>query len=305
MALAGGITYDVYCGDELVLDRCRLSMDISGNVLGSTPKLQKATRRSVNEVKKPFLRLKYAEVPNNFNEITLKFKGGYSLIFRAYDDGMAYRWVTEFPGQIEVNHEDITVFFPAQTQLVLQQSERFRTSYEEFYTNVKASDWKNYHKMAHYPILATTPKGTKVLMSESDLCDYPAPFFRGNEANGMQSVFPPVTAVEKPRHDKANDVFLRERYIAKTDGTRSFPWRYFVITDDAGLIENTMTCRLAQDSRIEDTSWIVPGQASWEWWNAAIPYGTDVDFKAGLNVETYKYFMDFAAQYGAKNILMD
>ena len=305
VALAGGITYDVYCGDELVLDRCRLSMDISGNVLGSTPKLQKATRRSVNEVKKPFLRLKYAEVPNNFNELTLKFKGGYSLIFRAYDDGMAYRWVTEFPGQIEVNHEDITVFFPAETQLVLQQSERFRTSYEEFYTNVKASDWKNYHKMAHYPILATTPKGTKVLMSESDLCDYPAPFFRGNEANGMQSVFPPVTAVEKPRHDKANDVFLRERYIAKTDGTRSFPWRYFVITDDAGLIENTMTCRLAQDSRIEDTSWIVPGQASWEWWNAAIPYGTDVDFKAGLNVETYKYFMDFAAQYGVKYIVMD
>ena len=149
VTLAGGISYDVYRGDELVLDRCRLSMDISGNVLGSTPKLQKATRRSVNEVKKPFLRLKYAEVPNNFNELTLKFKGGYSLIFRAYDDGMAYRWVTEFPGQIEVNHEDITVFFPAETQLVLQQSERFRTSYEEFYTKVKASDWKKYHKMSH------------------------------------------------------------------------------------------------------------------------------------------------------------
>lgn len=305
VTLAGGITYDVYRGDELVLDRCRLSMDLCGKVLGSTPKLQKATRRAVNEVKKPFLHLKYAEVQNHFNELTLKFKGGYSVIFRAYDDGVAYRWVTEFPGQIEVTDEDITVFFPAETQLVLQQSDRFRTSYEEPYTLHKVSDWKNYHKMAHYPILATTPKGTQVLMSESDLCDYPAPFFRGNEANGMESVFPPVTAVEKPRSDKSNNVFLRERYIAKTDGTRSFPWRYFVITDDAGLIKNTMTCRLAQDSRIEDTSWIVPGQASWEWWNAAIPYGTDVDFVAGLNVDTYKYFMDFASKYGVKYIVMD
>ena len=100
VTLAGGMTYDVYRDGELVLDRCRLSMDLDGNVLGSNPKLQKATRRTVNEVKKPFLHLKYAEVPNHFNELTLKMKGGYSVIFRVYDDGMAYRWVTEFPGQI-------------------------------------------------------------------------------------------------------------------------------------------------------------------------------------------------------------
>jgi alpha-glucosidase len=101
-------------------------------------------------------------------------------------------------------------------------------------------------------------------------------------------------------------VLLRERYIAATSGTRTFPWRYFVITsDDAGLIENTMTCRLSQDSKLDDVSWILPGQASWEWWNGAVPYGADVDFKAGLNVETYKYFMDFAAKYGIEYIVMD
>lgn len=306
VTLAGGITYDVWCGDELVLDDCRLALDVEGNVLGSSPKLQKASRRTVNEVKKPFLRLKYAEVPNHFNELTLKMRGNYSVIFRAYDDGIAYRWETALPGEIKIHDEDITVFFPHETQLVLQQSDRFRTAYEEPYSFTKASDWKNYHKMAHYPVLAVTPGGTKILMSESDLRDYPAPFFRGNEADGMESVFPAVTAVEKPRHDKAMDIFLRERYIAKTSGTRTYPWRYFVITkEDSGLIENTMTCRLAQDSKIDDTSWIVPGQASWEWWNAAIPYGQDVDFKAGLNVETYKYFMDFASKYGVKYIVMD
>ena len=160
--------------------------------------------------------------------------------------------------------------------------------------------------MAHLPILAVTPGDTKILISESDLVDYPAPFFRGNEASGMTSVFPAVVAEERPVHDKAVDVLSREKYIAKTAGKRSFPWRYFVITkEDAGLVETTMTCRLAQESRVEDLSWLVPGQASWEWWNGATPYGPDVDFEAGLNAETYKYYMDFAAHYGVKYIVMD
>lgn len=78
-----------------------------------------------------------------------------------------------------------------------------------------------------------------------------------------------------------------------------------ITTNEAGLVETTMTCRLARDCKLDDVSWINPGQASWEWWNGAIPYGPDVDFKAGLNVETYKYFMDFASKYGIRYIVMD
>lgn len=306
VTLAGGVTYDVWCGDELVLDDCRLSMDVEGNVLGSSPKLQKATRRSVNEVKRPFLRLKYAEVPNHFNELTLKMKGNWSVIFRAYNDGIAYRFATTIPGEVKVNHEDISIYFPEETKLVLQQSGSFRTSYEERYGHHTTKSWKSHDHMAHYPILAVTPGGTKVLMSEADLLDYPAPFFKSNDANGFSSVFPKVPAETRPRSDKSEDILLREDYIARTAGARNFPWRYFVITkEDAGLVETTMTCRLAQESQLDDESWIVPGQASWEWWNEAIPYGPDVDFVAGLNVDTYKYFMDFASHYGVKYIVMD
>ena len=304
--IGNGITYDVYCGEEKVLTDCRMSMDIEGNVLGSMPKLQSVKRQKVNDVKRPFLKLKFAEVPNNYNEMTLVMKGNYSVVFRAYNDGLAYRFVTSLKGEVKVNHEDITVFFPQDAQLVLQQSDRYRTSYEERYSFVKSSEWLSFQKMAHYPVLAITSGGTKILMSESDLCDYPAPFFRSNDANGFSSVFPRVPAVEKPRSDKSNDVLLRHPYIAKTQGTRSFPWRYFVIAkDEAALVTNTMTCRLAQDSKLQDVSWIVPGQASWEWWNGAVPYGPDVNFKAGLNVETYKYFMDFASKYGIPYIVMD
>lgn len=306
VSLGDGITYDVHYGNELVLAGCRISLDINGKVLGSAPSLKSVNRKSADRVKRPFLHLKYAEVPDRFNQMTLKMKGGYSVEFRAYDDGIAYRFVTDLGGKIEIENEDISIFFPEETDLVLQQCDRFRTSYEERYTFVKASEWKESQKMAHYPILAITAKGTKVLMSESDLIDYPAAFFRSNDANGFTAVFPKVPAKEKPRSDKSNDILLREKYIAKTDGTREFPWRYFVITtDEAGLVETTMTCRLARDCKLDDVSWINPGQASWEWWNGAIPYGPDVDFKAGLNVETYKYFMDFASKYGIRYIVMD
>ncbi len=304
--LASGITYDVYSGEELLLDDCRMSMDVDGRVLGSVPKLRKTERRSVNDVKRPFLSLKYAEVPNVFNEMNLVMKDDYSVVFRAYNDGIAYRFVTNFDSEIKINNEDITLFFPGETNLVLQQSERFRTSYEEAYSFQKADEWMSHQKMAHYPILAITAQGTKVLMSEADLVDYPAPFFRGNDANGFSSLFPKVPAIEKPRNDKSNDILLRKPYIARTAGKRAFPWRYFVITkEDAGLVETTMTCRLSQESEIEDVSWIQPGQASWEWWNGAVPYGADVDFRAGVNVETYKYFMDFASEYGIRYIVID
>lgn len=304
--LSDGITYDVFCEGELVLDDCRMALDAGGKVLGSAPQLKGTQRRSVNETKKPYLHLKYAEVPNNFNEMTLKMKGGYSVVFRAYNDGIAYRFVTELGGTVEINDEDITIFFPEETNLVLQQSDRFRTAYEERYSFVKSNEWHSYQKMAHYPVLAITGGGTKILMSESDLRDYPAPFFRSNDANGFSSVFPKVPSKEKPRGDKSNDILMRHRYIAKTNGTREFPWRYFVITkEDAGLIETTMSCRLASDCQLDDVSWIQPGQASWEWWNGAVPYGPDVEFKAGLNVDTYKYFIDFASKYGIKYIVMD
>lgn len=306
VTLAEGITYDVYHDGDIVLDDCRMAMNIGGRVLGSVPKLKGTQRKSVDEVKRPFMHLKYAEVPNRYNQLTLHLKEDYAVEFRAYDDGIAYRFVTKLGGEVLVYDEDITVFVPQQTQLILQQSSSYSTSYEERYSFVDANDWKSFDKMAHYPIFATTPSGVKVLMSEADLLDYPAPFFRGNDASGFSAVFPQVPAVEKPRNDKYNDVLLCHPYIAKTKGSRSFPWRYFVIADDeSAFLKTTMTCRLSQDSKLEDTSWIVPGQASWEWWNGAVPYGPDVDFVAGLNADTYKYFMDFAAEYGIKYIVMD
>lgn len=106
--------------------------------------------------------------------------------------------------------------------------------------------------------------------------------------------------------DRSLKILKEANCIARTAGKRSYPWRYFVITDDdRKLIENTLSYRLAEKNVIENTSWIKPGLASWEWWNGATPYGPDVDFKAGCNLDTYKYFIDFASHYGVEYIVMD
>ena len=131
-------------------------------------------------------------------------------------------------------------------------------------------------------------------------------FLKSDGQNGLISTFPNEPLEFGEDGDRSLKLLKEADYIAKTSGKRSFPWRYFVITkDDKQLIENTMTFRLATKSVIEDPSWIKPGQVSWEWWNDACPYGPDVNFVSGYNLDTYKYYIDFASKYGISYILMD
>ena len=136
--------------------------------------------------------------------------------------------------------------------------------------------------------------------------DYPAMFLKSDGKGGISSLFPRLPLEFGEDGDRSLKILKEADYIARTAGKRSYPWRYFVITeDDRQLIENTMSYRLAEKNALDDTSWIKPGLASWEWWNGATPYGPDVNFVAGCNLDTYKYFIDFAAHYGIPYIIMD
>ena len=149
-------------------------------------------------------------------------------------------------------------------------------------------------------------KQYKILISEADLSDYPCLFLKGNGENKVSAAFPKAPLAFSEDGDRSLKITKEADYIAKTTGSRNFPWRYFVITtEDKQLIENTMTLELASESVIKDPSWIKPGQASWEWWNDAAPYGPDVNFESGYNLATYKYYIDFAAKFGLKYIIMD
>lgn len=306
VSLTDKIYYDVSYQNETLLKQCNLLMEAGNEKLGANPKLAKANRKSINESLTPVIPLKFSTVSNQYNQLLLNFKGGYSVEFRAFNDGFSYRFITDKKGIVEVKDETLQVNFPDNYLLHVQQPGNFKTAYEEEYTHLQSKDWKSSDKMALLPILIDTQKGYKILISESALSDYPALFLKSTDNNGISSVFPRVPLEFGEDGDRSLKIVKEADYIAKTNGKRSFPWRYFVISkNDGQLIENTMTYKLAEKNTLEDTSWIKPGLASWEWWNGATPYGPDVNFEAGCNLETYKYFIDFASHYGIKYIVMD
>lgn len=300
------IYYSVSYNGEVILKDNYLQLTLKDEVLGENPKLSGQKFSEADEMLSPVIPLKFSTVRNHYNQLRMDFKGNYSVEFRAYDDGIAYRFLTNKKGDIDVMGEDLAIHFPAPYLLHMQQPGSFKTAYEENYTHVNSSEWASEDKKAVLPLLIDTRKQYKILISESDLSDYPCMFLQSDGQNGLISTFPNEPLEFGEDGDRSLKLLKEADYIAKTSGKRSFPWRYFVITkDDKQLIENTMTFRLATKSVIGDPSWIKPGQVSWEWWNDACPYGPDVNFVSGYNLDTYKYYIDFASKYGISYILMD
>lgn len=303
--LSDKIYYSIdYNGDVLLKDNY-LQLTLKNQVLGQNPKLRRQKRTSIDEHLTPVVPLKYSKVNNRYNQLLLTFKD-YSVEFRAFDDGVAYRFITSRKGDVEVMGEEFAINFPSDYLLHLQQPGGFHTAYEEPYTHVQSNAWKPEERIAVLPVLIDTQKDYKILISESDLADYPCMFLKGTGTNGAISVFPKAPFAFAENSDRSVKITQEADYIAKTKGTRNYPWRYFVISkNDKQLIENIMTYRLAEKNQLQDVSWIKPGQVSWEWWNDASPYGPDVNFVSGYNLETYKYYIDFASKFGIPYIIMD
>lgn len=303
--LSDKIKYDLFSKDQLLLKDNSIQLMLESKVLGENPRLRKMKRRSVDEEIKPVVPFKYAVVQNHYNELELNFKD-FSVIVRAFNDGFAYRFVTSEKDSVNVVGEKFEVNFPDDYLLHMQQPDSFKTAYEEPYTHLSSKKWTSDSRMATLPFLIDTRKSCKILISEADLADYPCMFLKGTDTNGIHGVFPAVPLAYGENGDRDLTILKTADYIACTKGSRNFPWRYFVVAQtDAQLVENTMTCRLSGSSEIKETSWIQPGQVAWEWWSGALPYGSDVNFVAGCNLDTYKYYIDFAAKHHIPYILMD
>lgn len=304
VTLSDAIYYDVVSHGETLLTRSIIGMQLSDRTLGEKPVLKKKSVKSVEETVTPIFPLKYSQVKNNYTLLTLDMKGGYSVDFRIYDDGVAFRMRTSLPGMIEIMQENTVFQLADECDLVLQQPGGFKTGCEENYSLVKSSQWKNTDRMTELPVLIMG-KNQKILLSEFDLVSYPGLFLKGNSDNSLSAIQPKVPLQYEDDGDRRQRILKEADYIAKTEGTRTFPWRYMLITQEDGrLAENTMPMRLAQKCQLEDVSWIKPGQACWDWLNG-IPYGPDVTFEGGINLETYKYFVDFASRNGIPYIIMD
>ncbi len=298
------IYYSVSYGNDLLLKDCYLNLQLENETLGNNPKLRSTKRGVINESIKREIPLKNAVVKNHCNTLRMNFTGNYAVEFRVFDNGVAYRFITDKKGENIVLGEDFVLNFPANYKAHLSQPSGFKTSYEYPYTHVNTEEYKATDRMSYLPILLETNKPYKILISEADLHDYPCMFLKSTGQNGMQSLFPKVPLEFGEDGDRSLKILKEADYIAKTAGKRSFPWRFMVIAkEDKQLLENEMVYNLSTPCVLEDYSWIKPGQVSWEWWHDARLYG--VDFRSGYNMDSYKYYIDFASKFGIPYIIMD
>jgi alpha-glucosidase len=284
-----------------------ISLQLASGVLGDNAVVVSAPARTVNAIINAF-NYKKATIPDQYNELSLHCKGDYGVTFRVYNDAVAYRFFTKKGGEVIVQNEeanfnftdDYKSFIPIQWDY--RDGKNFNSSFEALYHEIKLSQFPK-DSLAFLPLLVEAGE-KKVVVLEADLEDYPGMYLDLNSTGkGFKGVYAPYPT--EAHIVGANYIpTKREAYIAKTTGTRSFPWRAIVISEqDKDLLNQDIVQKLAAPSRIPDISWIKTGLVAWDWWNARNISG--VDFKAGLNTPTYKYFIDFAAENKIPYIVID
>ena len=292
----------VYEGKE-ILSSSKIAMVLAnGKVLGENEKVRKAAVSQLNDIIRPVVANKKSEIRDNCNILTISFISGFSLQFRAYNDGVAYRFETSLKEDIIVNTEISEFSFPSGSHSWYPLETGFMSHNERTYIFSSLDTIVNKH-LASLPVLFQA-NDVDVLVTESDIEDYPGMWLVGAGSGKISGVWSKYPENEKLTRDRDFIITSTKDYIAKTKGTRTFPWRAFVIaSNDAKLIESDLVFKLAKPNKIEDTEWIKPGHVAWDWWNANNIFG--VEFKAGINNETYKYYIDFASKNGIEYIILD
>jgi alpha-glucosidase len=302
---AGQLRYDVLLRGTPLLENATLSLDVDHKKLGIQPIVSGAQPRSYDQIVEPVVRQKFAKIRDHYNELKLTMNGGYAVVFRAYDEGVAYRFETSFPEkQIKVYSEDANFSFASNFVVYYPQEDSFYSHNERKYLPQHLSEIAPLFT-ATLPAVVDVPGGAKLAIAESDLSDYPGLWLRGGAPQfALHATFPPYPLKEEQTSDRDYKVVQAADYIAVTSGMRSFPWRVLGIADhDGDLITNQLVYLLESPSKLQDTSWIRPGKVAWDWWNDWNIEG--VDFHAGINTKTYEYYVDFAAKYGLPYIILD
>ncbi len=300
------IKWSVFYNREILLNPGSLSMILTnGKQLGISPVVVNAVPRSVSSTITAIVPVRNRMIPDVYNELHLQLAGNYAVCFRAYNDGVAYRFETDLPDDvIEVQNENVELNLGGNYQVFWPREDNphFQSHFEASFSDTTVADINN-STYGFLPLTFTSSKGTKLVITEADLYDYPNLFFYGTKSTRLTSVFPPVILEKKASGDRGETIIKNANYIAKTSGKRTFPWRVAIISDDKGLLETDMVYKLSSPNVLAKADWIKPGKVAWDWWNDNNVYG--VNFRAGINTATYKYYIDFAAEYHLQYIILD
>ena len=306
------LSYSIMCNGELVLAPSQIGLKIhSGVAIGESVKVKRVKRTTVNTTipTKFYFR---DEIKDHYNALRIDFAQNYAVEFRAYDEGVVYRFVTNFKNDFILENEiaefafakDYKGYFPY-TNKTGTRKDKYFTSFESWYRICELSRFDK-ECVAFVPVLVEHDN-YGVCILESDVEHYPGMFVSNKAgATALRGEFAPMPdRVVVGGHNKLQGIVeSRKPYIAECKAKTNTPWRIVLITKDKNeWLDSDMVYRLASPSRIEDTSWIKPGKVAWEWWNH---WGlTGVPFKAGINTQTYNYYVDFAAKYGIEYVILD
>ena len=301
------LAYQVMHGNDTILSHSNIALVLeNGTIVGKTPRITGERRKKIKDnVESPFYRFK--EFVATGNELDLKLKGGFGIIFRAYNEGVAYRFYTTQSSDIIIKEEqaefnfkgDYTAYLPYTTN----DKQPMAMAFQNVYDITPLS--KAQPKLAFLPV--TVDCGSvKLTLLESDLEAYPGMFVQSQQGKyGLKGVFAPYPAkTDFYPWRKQEYVTETTDFISRSRGSRSYPWRVLAITEkDTDMPVNNLVYALASPNRIGDTSWIKTGKVAWDWWNDWNLKG--VPFKAGINMDTYKYYIDFASRNGLEFIVLD
>ena len=301
------LAYQVMHGNDTILSHSNIGLVLeNGTIVGKTPRITGERRRKIKDnIESPFYRFK--EFVATGNELDLKLKGGFGIIFRAYNEGVAYRFYTTQSSDIIIKEEqaefnfkeDYTAYLPYTTN----DKKPMVMAYQNVYDITPLS--KAQPKLAFLPV--TVDCGSvKLTLLESDLEAYPGMFVQSQQGKyGLKGVFAPYPAkTDFYPWRKQEYVTETTDFISRSRGSRSYPWRVLAITEkDTDMPVNNLVYALASPNRIGDTSWVKTGKVAWDWWNDWNLKG--VPFKAGINMDTYKYYIDFASRNGIEFIVLD
>jgi alpha-glucosidase len=298
------VTYDVTVNNQPVLQNAAISIDIDHTRLGVNASVKNTKTDSVDrEIQSPVPQ-KSAKIREAYKELRLEMNGNYAIVFRVFNEGVAYRIETFLPQpSVKVYDEEISFNFPGDYAAYYPKEDSFFSHNEREFLYLQLKEIPAT-SIASLPAVIDTKSGQKLIIGESDVDDYPGLWLHGNSNNSLSATFPPYPLKEEAKNDRDIRVTQTADYIASTRGTRTFPWRIVGIAENDGdLITNQMVFLLSKPSQIQDTSWIKPGKVAWDWYNANNIWG--VDFKSGVNTETYKYYIDFASKYGIEYVILD
>ena len=313
VALGDALTYDIEYDGQTLMQPSAIGLKLSdGRVWGSSARIAKAVRTSSDAVlSSPFYRS--STVRDHYNGLTLKMRDNWSVEFRVYDDGVAYRFATTAKDPFEIASEQADYRFPTDCAVTVPYvrdnagsiDAQWHNSFENVYTETTLSKLDS-GRLIFLPAVVHANDGMNICFTETNLDDYPGMYlYNGDGGTSLEGRFAPYPLRCEPGGYNNIEVLVKERadYIARIEGPRTLPWRIAVVGTDAGLAASDLSWLLAEPSKIDDTSWIRPGKVAWDWWNAWNISG--VDFRAGINTETYEYYIDFAASQGIEYVIMD